>query len=55
MSRPLSEVVIDVNDVTDHDAFISATGGAEYPAWELARARAASTGRISRTDALDRS
>ena len=55
MSRPLSEVVIDVNDVTERDAFISAAGGAKYPAWELARARAASTGRISRTDALYRS
>jgi hypothetical protein len=29
LSRPLSEVVIDVNDVTERDAFISAAGGAE--------------------------
>jgi hypothetical protein len=40
--------VIDVNDVTERDAFISAAGDAKYPAWELARARAVSTGRISR-------
>jgi hypothetical protein len=37
------------------NAFISAAGGAKYPAWARARARAASTGRISRTDALNRS
>ena len=47
--------MIDVNDQTERDAFISATGDAKYPAWELARARVASTGRISRTDALYRS
>ncbi|MGH2881216.1 MAG: hypothetical protein ACRDPA_00695, partial [Solirubrobacteraceae bacterium] len=44
-----------MNDVTERDAFISAASGAKYPAWELARARAASTRRISRTDALHRS
>ena len=47
--------MIDVNDVTERDAFIGAPGGAKYPAWELARARAASTGRISRTDAAPQS
>jgi len=46
--------VIDVNDVTERDAFISAAGGANYPTWQLARARAASAGRISRTDASHR-
>ena len=38
-----------MNDVTERDAFIGAAGGAKYRAWELGRARAASTGRISRT------
>jgi hypothetical protein len=53
---PVSEVVIDVNDVTECDAFIDAAArGAKYRAWRLARARAASTERIGRTHALYRS
>jgi hypothetical protein len=32
LSRPLPEVVIDVKDVTERDAFIGSAGGAKYPA-----------------------